>query len=200
MKWSLRMSWRILFLGLAACAGTNETSADSTKHVVDDGVEFKDGVDLYALELFCGTAGLTAVMRTSFGVDHQVTKPRSKVIKLDLADANAQKLILQWVCDPRCVWIHFGVPCGTSGTARDIKMSKSHHGPPPLRSRRYPDGLQAAQLSPSNLARLRAANRLYRFMKEIILQLPPTTFWTVENPWRSWLLSTSYFKAIERES
>ena len=78
-------------------------------------------------------------------------------------------------------------------------MSKSHHGPPPLRSMQFPDGLPAAQLSPTNLARVRAANRLYRFMKEIILQLPPTTFWTVENPWRSWSRSTSYFKAIEKE-
>ena len=85
--------------------------------MVDDGFEFDSGVDLYAVELFCGTASLslTAVMRTvmpsSFGVDYQVTKPRSKVIKMDLSDANAQKLILQWVCDPRCVWIHFCVPC-----------------------------------------------------------------------------------------
>ena len=141
---------------------------------------------------------MRAVMPSSFGVDHQVTKPRSKVIKLDLSDANAQKLVLQWVCDPRCVWVHFGIPCGTSSRAREVRMSKSHHGPPPLRSMRFPDGLPAAQLSPTNLARVRAANRLYRFMKEIILQLLPTTFWTVENPWRSWLWSTSYFKAIEK--
>ena len=76
--------------------------------------------------------------------------------------------------------------------ARDIKMSKTQHGPPPLR-----DGLPASQLSPSNLARLRAANRLCRFMKEIIL--PSTTIWTVENPWRSWFWSTSYFKAIKEK-
>ena len=118
---------------------------------------------------------------------------------MDLSDPNAQKLILQWACDPRCVWVHMGVPCGTASRARDIKMSKTQHGPPPLRSSEYPDGLPASQLSPSNLARLRAANRLYRFMKEIILLLPPATIWTVENPWRSWLWSTSYFKAIKEE-
>ena len=94
---------------------------------------------------------------------------------MDLSDANAQKLILQWVCDPRCVWVHMGVPCGTASRASDIKMSKTQHGPPPLRSFEFPDGLPASQLSPSNLARLRAPNRLYRFMKEIILLLPSTT-------------------------
>ena len=186
-----------------ACNKANEATTFSSKPDLGMGAEFTGGEDLYAVELFCGTAGLTAVMRTvmpsSFGVDHQVTKPRSKVIKLDLSDANAQKLVLQWVCDPRCVWVHFGIPCGTSSRAREVRMSKSHHGPPPLRSMQFPDGLPAAQLSPTNLARVRAANRLYRFMKEIILQLPPTTFWTVENPWRSWLWSTSYFKAIEKE-
>ena len=182
---------------------TNEAFVKVVEQKVEDVDEFMKGADFYAVELFCGTAGLTAVMRTvmpsSFGVDHQVTKPRSKVIKMDLSDANAQKLILQWVCDPRCVWVHMGVPCGTASRARDIKMSKTQHGPPPLRSFEFPDGLPASQLSPSNLARLRAANRLYRFMKEIILILPSTTIWTVENPWRSWLWSTSYFKAIKEK-
>ncbi len=103
---------------MEACNEANEATTFSSKPDLGMGAEFTGGEDLYAVELFCGTAGLTAVMRTvmpsSFGVDHQVTKPRSKVIKLDLSDANAQKLVLQWVCDPRCVWVHFGIPCGTS--------------------------------------------------------------------------------------
>ncbi len=109
----------------------NEATTYSPKPDFDAGAEFTGGEDLYAVELFCGTAGLTAVMRTvvpsSFGVDHQVTKPRSKVIKLDLSDANAQKLVLQWVCDPRCIWVHVGVPCGTSSRAREVRMSKMHN-------------------------------------------------------------------------
>ena len=117
-------------------SGTNEAFVKVVEQKVEDEDEFMKGSDLYAVELFCGTAGLTAVMRTvmpsSFGVDHQVTKPRSKVIKMDLSDANAQKLILQWVCDPRCAWVHMGVPCGTASRARDIKMSKTQYGPPPL--------------------------------------------------------------------
>ena len=81
-----------------------------------------------------------------------------------------------------------------------VEQSKGHKNVKVApRSSRYPDGLPAVPLSPSNLARLRAANRLYRFSKELILQLPSATFWTIDNPWRSWLWSTSYFKAIEKE-
>ena len=47
---------------VTACAGTNEAASDSAVHGNDGGVEFKEGSDLYAVELFCGTAGLTAVM------------------------------------------------------------------------------------------------------------------------------------------
>ena len=116
-------------------------------------------------------------MPSSFAFHHQVTKPRSKVIKMDLSDANAQKLIVQWVCYPGCVWVHFGIPCGTSSRARDIKMSRSHRH------------TMAHHL----------CGRCSILMKELILQLPATTFWTIENPLRSWLCSTSYLKAIERE-
>ena len=65
---------------------TNEAAVNFVEPAIEDSNEFRKGCDLYAIELFCGTAGLTAVMRTvmpsSFGVDHQVTKPRSKVIKM----------------------------------------------------------------------------------------------------------------------
>ena len=47
-----------------------------------------------------------------------------------------------------------------------------------------------------SLARLRAANRLYAFMEKVINQLPSTTVWTIENPWRSWLWQTCYFHRI----
>lgn len=121
--------------------------------------------DLYSVELFCGTAGLTACMRTwmpsSFGVDHQVTKPKAKVLKLDLLDPKSQKLVMQWITDPKCVWVHFGVPCDTSSRARNIRMSKRNHGPPPLRSSLFPNGLPPKYLSSLNLLRLRSANRLY---------------------------------------
>ena len=52
-----------------------------------------------------------------------------------------QQLISSWIQDPRCVYVHWGVPCGTSSRARDIKMSKRSHGPPPLRNKQFPKGV-----------------------------------------------------------
>ena len=122
----------------------------------------------------------------SFGVDHKVTRPKSQVVCLDLQRPEHQELAFQWASDPKCVWIHFGIPCGTSSRARDRRMSKTSHGPPPLRSASFPNGLPPHMLSPNMLARVRAANRLYLFMQKLIESLSPEQIWTIENPWRSW--------------
>ena len=105
----------------------------------------------------------------SFGVDHKVAKQRVKVICLDLTREDHQKLVTGWITSGKCLWVHFGIPCGTASKARFKRLSKKHHGPPPLRSSRWPNGLP--NVSGSNLARLRAANRLYRFMSELIFEL-----------------------------
>ena len=61
------------------CIKTKSASA-STLHPKEDGVSTTPP-EFYAVELFCGSAGLTACMRTflpsSFGVDHQVTRPKA---------------------------------------------------------------------------------------------------------------------------
>ena len=75
-------------------------------------------------------------------------------------------------------------------------MSKTSHGPPPLRSAQFPNGLPPHMLSPNMLARVRAANRLYLFMQKLIRALSPEQVWTIENPWRSWLWNTVYFERI----
>lgn len=154
----------------------------------------------FVVELFCGTGGLTAMARTvfpnSFGVDHIVKNPKAKVIKLDLQKVSHQKLILGWISDCRCVWVHFGVPCGTSSRARDRPLSKKRHGPQPMRSHTFPNGLPPWALSTSNLGRLRAANRLYLFMESCIHAMPKSTIWTIENPLRSWLWKTIYYSRI----
>ena len=125
----------------------------------------------FCIELFCGSGNLTFAMKhffpDSFGVDHKVAKQRVKVICLDLTREDHQKLVTGWITSGKCLWVHFGVPCGTASKARFKRLSKKHHGPPPLRSSRWPNGLPG--VSGSNLARLRAANRLYRFMSELIL-------------------------------
>ena len=163
----------------------------------------------FGIELFCGTAGLTACIRTllpdSFGIDHKVKHhkvkhPKSQVICLDLQKPEVQEMVMQWVSDPRCVCVHFGIPCGTASRARERRMSKTHFGPRPMRSKHFPDGLPPHLLSQNSRDRLRAANRLYHFMQKLILSLPSTTVWTIENPLRSWLWQTSYFQQIQEQT
>ena len=164
--------------------------------------EFDFLLQPFAIELFCGSAGLTATMRSlmpsSFGVDHSVIRPKSRVIQLNLLEVCNQKLVQEWALHPNCLWLHFGVPCGTASRAREIRLNQFAHGPPPLRDKRFPDGLPPNRLSAKNLLRVRSANRLYKFMMVLILMLPANKVWTIENPLRSWLWATSYIRAIKR--
>ena len=154
----------------------------------------------FCVELFCGSGNLTYAMKhffpDSFGVDHKVSKQRVKIICLDLTRHDHQTLVEQWVLSGRCLWVHFGVPCGTASRARLRRLSKKIHGPPPLRSSRYPDGLPGVK--GVHLLKLRAANRLYSFMCRLIPKLDEAHIvWTVENPFTSLLWETSYWVAVD---
>ena len=154
----------------------------------------------FCMELFCGSGNLTYAMKhffpDSFGVDHKVGKQHVKVICLDLTREDHQQLVEQWALSPHCLWVHFGVPCGTASRARFKRISKTIHGPRPLRSLRWPDGLP--NVKGTNLLRLRAANRLYAFMSKLIIKLDDRNItWTVENPWTSLLWNTSYWRRVE---
>ena len=124
-----------------------------------------------------------------------MSKQRIKVICLDLTKADHQKLVEEWVLSGRCLWAHFGVPCGTASRARLRRLNKRVHGPPPLRSSTYPDGIPG--ISGLHLVKLRAANRLYSFMRKLIkLMQQKGIIWTVENPLTSLLWETSYWLDI----
>ena len=99
-----------------------------------DGVKPQLGESgFFCLELFCGTGNLTYAMKhffpDSFGIDHKVKHPKSQVICLDLQKPEVQEMVMQWVSDPRCVWVNFGIPCGTATRERERRMSKTHFGP-----------------------------------------------------------------------
>ena len=153
----------------------------------------------FCVELFCGSAGLTYAMKhffkDSFGVDHVVGKAKSKVVCLNLGEKTNQELVRSWCTSSSCLWTHFGVPCGTASRARLRRMSTNHHGPPPLRSDRWPLGLPS--LTGKNLAKVRAANILYRFTCDLILELDSLSkVWTLENPWNSLLWKTPYWTDV----
>ena len=84
---------------------------------------------------------------------------------------------------------------GTASRARFRRISRKIHGPPPLRTPRFPDGLPG--LAGVHAVKLRAANRLYSYMRKLIKQLhAANVVWTVENPFTSLLWETSYWKDI----
>ena len=155
--------------------------------------------DFSVSNYFVVQANLTYAMKhffpDSFGIDHKVNKQRVKIICLDLSKEDHQQLVEQWALSGRCLWVHFGTPCGTASRARFRRISRKIHGPPPLRTPKFPDGLPG--LKGVHAAKLRAANRLYSYMRRLIKQLHAAkVVWTVENPFTSLLWETSYWKDI----
>ena len=154
----------------------------------------------FCVELFCGKGNLTFAMKhffpDSFGIDHKVTKQRIKVVCLDLTKEDHQQLVEQWLFSGKCLWVHFGIPCGTASKARCRRLSKKVHGPPPLRNSKFPDGIPG--ITGLHLVKLRAANRLYNFMRVLIKKLHAANIiWTVENPLTSLLWETSYWTDVD---
>ena len=173
---------------------------DSEQVTTSDAVRPQFGeAGFFCLELFCGTGNLTYAMKhffpDSFGIDHKVNKQKVKLVCLDLSKEDHQALVEQWALSGKCLWVHFGVPCGTASRARFRRISRKIHGPPPLRTPRYPDGLPG--LKGLHAVKLRAANRLYSYMRRLIKQLHAANIvWTVENPLTSLLWDTSYWRDI----
>ncbi|CAE7255146.1 unnamed protein product [Symbiodinium sp. CCMP2592] len=132
----------------------------------------------FALELFAGTAGITAAMK-SVGL-------------LDLSLEASQHLVFQILSSDQLVFVWMAPPCGTCSRAREIAMSTSRYGPRPLRSDDFPDGLP--HLLDHEAERVKKANELYKLVTQVCIrctdkQLP----WTVENPFSSLFWRTSFW-------
>jgi hypothetical protein len=135
-----------------------------------------DGEQPYFLDIFCGTAGVTAALKRygaeAIGVDHMIDKRRMKgpAVKLDLSKKSAQKLVIDEIKGGRVKGVMLAPPCGTSSKARNIPLrnakGKHKRGPPPLRSMSYPEGLPGLQ--GVNRTRVRQANKLYQFCREVM--------------------------------
>ena len=156
--------------------------------------------EFFCIELFAGSAGLTFAMKhffkQSFGVDHKSGAAKARVVCLGRTIKTNQDLVREWALSPQCLWVHSGVPCGTASKARQIRMSKRSHGPPPLRSIRWPLGLPG--ISGTALAKVRSANILYAFTCQLCIDLDKAgKIWTLENPWSSLLWKTPYWERVE---
>ena len=84
----------------------------------------------FLLELFCGTAGVSAQFKRAggkaLGVDHHLNRNRLKsaAVKLDLTEPWVQTMILEEIASGRVDGVHLGPPCGTSSRARNIPIKK----------------------------------------------------------------------------
>ena len=160
----------------------------------------------FLLELFCGTAGVSAQFKKAggkaMGIDHHLNRSRLKAaaVKLDLTQSWVQNMVVQEIASGRIDGVFLAPPCGTSSRARCIPIKKKlkKKGAPeprPLRSSFHPDGLP--NLRGVNKARVAAANTLYAFCVEVMEACERhNVLFIVENPSSSLMWETSFFSAV----
>ena len=153
----------------------------------------------FALELFCGTAGVSAaLMRRGFevlGIDHMLRprKVKAPAVRVDISDPAQQHVIMQEVRRAHCVFL--APPCGTSSRARSIPLTGRGPKPRPLRSPAFPEGLR--KLTGVAAARVASANRLYRFAADIFsFCCKAGKICIIENPTNSLMWDTRWFRAV----
>lgn len=95
------------------------------------------------------------------------------------------------------MYVHFAPPCGTSSRARLIQR-RGRWSPLIIRTDQYPDGIPS--LSGSLLARVESANKLYAVTGELVRWcVAHDTYFSIENPGRSFMWKTRPFEALEQE-
>ena len=158
--------------------------------------------EMYSLELFCGTGGLTAELRKlglndSIGVDNHVhSRLKCPVLRLDLSKKSSLELIDRMLEQERLTYVHMGPPCGTSSRARWIQRP-GRFNPKPARSDKHPNGLPGL----AGLLKLRVdlANKLYNACSYIFKRCWDIGILaTVENPGRSYMWDTSFWQEFLR--
>ena len=121
---------------------------------------------------------------------------RSPAIKLDLCTKEGLEIFQRCLDEDHLCWVHFAPPCGTSSRARNI-VRRGRYNPPPLRSLAEPDGL--ASMPMQFRSRVKAANHLYEITARTVLDLHLRgVFWSVENPYRSFMWNTSFWNKYTR--
>ena len=168
----------------------------------------KDFTHAVVLELFCGTAGVSASFKkkgftNAIAVDKIIPKfPKSNVTKIDLTVRANQLLVLEWIASPFVEAIYMSPPCGTASMARNIAMPDEPNAPEPLRSILQPDGLDS--LCGTDLQRVSLANVLYDFSAEVwdlccsihkpcMLENPSNSLFFFTTPWRERRFASSEY-------
>ena len=156
------------------------------------------------IEVFCGTARLTACLKQfnvsdSFGTDvirHK--QAMGPVVTADLTTRSGQELLFQWLDDPRVVGVFLAPPRGSASRARSIPIKRKRTGnppPQPLRNDQHPNGLPF--LSFFDKIKISKANKLYHLTAEIVKYCHHVgIIFCIENPQFSLFWSTTYMQDI----
>ena len=161
------------------------------------------GLAPIVIELFSGTGGVTAALR-SFGFDavgidkihlkHALAAP----MLLDVASPDGLQTLLTLIRSPRVVGIWAAPACGTCSAARNIPCRDAAGnlvpGPRPLRSESYPDGLP--RLNAQDKTRVALANASYEALRQAIALAVQRGLVAVENPGNSLFWRTSFWVAV----
>jgi hypothetical protein len=114
---------------------------------------------------------------------------------LDLSDIDQCALLLEAIEAGQVHVILAALPCGTCSKAREIPLSKSHHGPKPLRSNDYPRGLP--HLSGVDLIKVQKANSIYSNIYICLMAaLAMGVGIIIENPRNSYLWEIPEFRDL----
>ena len=159
-----------------------------------------DGSLLF-IEACCGCALLSScVSKMGFEVmpiDFEGNKhrPYVHVVQLDLRKRETWQF-LRYVAESRRPFhFHAAPPCGTASRARDIPMSSTDHGPPPLRSEEWPLGFPS--LSGFWANKVSSANQIYLQLAAFCMFLNMLHItWSIENPTNSYLWSIRDYKKL----
>ena len=154
-----------------------------------------DPAPVTAVEVCCGSAGLSAAIRRLgidvFAIDHQANRHRTKVrpILLDLTLLSDVQVFWAILHQSQPRYIHMGLPCGTCSRAREKALPSSFgptRGPVPLRDADHLFG--KPHLTQADQTKVIQANRLYSLAVEILeFCMTHAVLVSIENPLRSWL-------------
>lgn len=99
------------------------------------------------MEIFCGTAGVSAAFKRKgfsnyIAIDKLTPRaPKASITKLDLTVHANQQLVFSWIRAGMIQAIFLAPPCGTASLARTIELDDVPDAPVPSRSFEQPDGL-----------------------------------------------------------
>ena len=153
------------------------------------------------IEACCGCALLSAcVAKLGFDtlpIDFQGNKHRPfiHVIELDLRKRSTWDFLEHLVSTRRPFHFHGAPPCGTASRARDMPLSNTQHGPPPLRSEEFPMGFP--WITGLWKDKLESANAIYISLAAFCFWLNTLNIgWSIENPGRSYLWCIEDYKLL----